>query len=201
MLILVILTVNVLADGPLVDADQRIRAAVQAQAASATWRWLRDSWHAPARLIADLGNYPEAIAVLAACAVVVAARHRTLRPLLAAFAAVVLLLATVIPAKILIGRPGPGLATVGSGGLGVFPSGHATTAAVCWGVAVMLLLPGLPGRIRRAAVAAVAGVCLLVGVALVWCDYHWVTDVVAGWALAGLIAAAATGVAAARRPR
>jgi undecaprenyl-diphosphatase len=195
VLILVILTVNVLADGPLVGADQRIRAAVQAQAASATWRWLRDSWHAPAQLIVDLGNYPEAVGVLAACAVVVAARHRTLRPLLAAFAAVVLLLATVIPAKILIGRTGPGLATVGSGGLGVFPSGHAATAAVCWGVAVMLLLPDLPAWTGRAALAAVAGLCLLVGVALVWCDYHWVTDVVAGWALAGLIAAAAARVA------
>jgi membrane-associated phospholipid phosphatase len=194
-LVLVLLTVNVLADGPLVGADRRIRTAVQAQATSATWRWLRDSWHAPAQLIVDLGNYPEAIAILAACAVVVAARHRTFRPLLAAFAAVVLLPATVIPAKILIGRTGPGLATVGSGGLGVFPSGHATTAAVCWGVAVMLLRPDLPGRIGRAAVAAVAAVCLLVGVALVWCDYHWFTDVVAGWALAGLIAAAAGRVA------
>jgi membrane-associated phospholipid phosphatase len=195
VLILVVLTVNVLADGPLVGTDQRIRAAVQARAASATWRWLRDSWHAPARLIVDCGNYPEAVAVLAACAVVVAARHRTLRPLLAGFAAVVLLLATVIPAKILIGRTGPGLDSVGSGGLGVFPSGHAATAAVCWGVAVMLLLPDLPAWAGRAALAAVAGLCLLVGVALVWCDYHWATDVVAGWALAGLIAVAAVRVA------
>jgi hypothetical protein len=29
--------------------------------------------------------------------------------------------------------------------------------------------------------------CFLVGVALIWCDYHWFTDVAAGWALTPLI--------------
>jgi membrane-associated phospholipid phosphatase len=192
LLILAVLTVNVLADGPLVGADRRIRAAVEAQATSGTWRWLSVGWHAPAQLLADLGNYQEAVPILAACALLVAARHRTLRPLLAAAAAVVLLLATVVPAKILIARTGPGLATLGSGGLGVFPSGHTTTATVCYGGAVLLLLPDLPSRVRRAAVAAVAALCFGVGVALVWCDYHWFTDVLGGWALAGLIAIAAT---------
>ena len=28
---------------------------------------------------------------------------------------------------------------------------------------------------------------LLVGAALVWCDYHWASDVLAGWALSALI--------------
>ena len=108
-----------------------------------------------------------------------------------------MLLATVTAGKIAIGRTGPGLTTVGSGGLGVFPSGHAATATVCLGLAV-LLLPGLSTRARRAAIAAVAGVCALVGAALVWFDYHWCTDVVAGWALAALIIQAAAGLS--RRP-
>jgi membrane-associated phospholipid phosphatase len=151
LLILAVLTVNVLADGPLVGADRWIRAAVEARATSGTWRWTSVGWHAPAQLFADLGNYQEAVPVLAACALIVAARHRTLRPLLAAAAAVVLLLATVVPAKILIARTGPGLATLGSGGLGVFPSGHTTTATVCYGGAVLLLLPDLPSRVRRGA--------------------------------------------------
>jgi Family of unknown function (DUF5682)/PAP2 superfamily len=34
---------------------------------------------------------------------------------------------------------------------------------------------------------AAATICFLVGAALVWCDYHWLTDVAAGWALAALI--------------
>lgn len=195
VLILVVLTVNVLADGPLVGADRRIRAAVEARATAPAWRWLSDSWHAPAQLLVDLGNYQVAVPVLAVCALIAAARQAALRPLLAAFAGVVLLLVTVTAAKIAIGRTGPGLSTVGSGGLGVFPSGHTTTVTVCLGLAVMLLFPRPAlrsrGRPARVAVAAVAAVCLLVGAALVWCDYHWFTDVVAGWALAVLIIQAA----------
>ena len=193
VLVLVLLTVNVLADGPLVGADQRIRAAVQARATAPAWRWLSDSWHAPAQLLVGLGSYQVAVPVLAACALAAAARRRTLRPLPVALAAVVLLLVTVTAAKIAVGRTGPGLTTLGSGGLGVFPSGHTTTATVCLGLAVLLSFPARPtpparpARARRAAVAAVAVVCLLVGAALVWCDYHWFTDVVAGWALAVLI--------------
>ncbi len=201
LLILVLLTLSVLTDGPLVGADQRIRDAVRAQATSASWRWLSDSWHAPAQLLTDLGNYEVAIPVLAACALIAAARHRTPRPLLAALAAVVLVVATVTPAKILIGRTGPGLTTLGSGGLGVFPSGHTTTASVALGVALLLLLPDLPARIRPAAVVAVAGLCFLVGAALVWCDYHWFTDVVAGWALAGLIVQASLRLSECSRAR
>ena len=187
LLTLALLTINVLADGPLVGMDRRIRAAVQAQAHSATWRWAGDSWHAPARLLVELGNNQVAVPVLALSALFVAVRHRSLRPLLAAAAGVVLLLVTVIPAKILIARPGPGQPAVAPGHLGVFPSGHTTTAGVCLALAVLLLAPDLPARIRRAAVAVMAALCFLVGVALVWCDFHWFTDVVAGWALTALI--------------
>jgi membrane-associated phospholipid phosphatase len=191
LLTLALLTVNVLADGPLVGMDRRIRAAVQAQAHSATWRWVGDSWHAPARLLVELGNNQVAVPVLALSALFVAVRHRSLRPLLAAAAGVVLLLVTVIPAKILIARPGPGQPPVAPGHLGVFPSGHTTTAGVCLALAVLLLAPDLPARTRRPAVAVMAALCFLVGVALVWCDFHWFTDVVAGWALTALIVMAA----------
>jgi undecaprenyl-diphosphatase len=71
--------------------------------------------------------------------------------------------------------------------MGVFPSGHTTTAGVCLALAVLLLAPDLPARARRAAVAVMAALCFLVGAALVWCDFHWFTDVVAGWALTALI--------------
>jgi membrane-associated phospholipid phosphatase len=36
-----------------------------------------------------------------------------------------------------------------------------------------------------------AALCFLVGVALIWCDFHWFTDVVAGWALSALVIVAA----------
>lgn len=182
-LILVFLTVNVLTGGPLVGADWRLREAVQIQASSAEWRWIAG----PANLIANLGSSQVAIPALILTALAVAVRMRTVRPLLTAAVAVTLLLAVVIPAKILIGRPSPGLASVVPGGWGAFPSGHTTTASVCYFVAVLLLTPDPLARVRRPALGVVGAACFLVGVALVWRDYHWFTDVAAGWALAAII--------------
>jgi membrane-associated phospholipid phosphatase len=187
LLILTVLTVNVLANGPLVALDRRIRAAVQARAGSPAWSWVGNGGHGLGRLLTQLGNNQVAVPLLVLCAVVVAARHRSMRPLVAAAIGVVLLLTTVLPAKILIGRAGPGLPPVVPGQLGVFPSGHTATSSVCLGLGVLLLVPDLPVRVRWVAVTAMAVVCFLVGVALIWCDFHWFTDVVAGWALAALI--------------
>jgi membrane-associated phospholipid phosphatase len=187
LLVLALLTLNVLADGPLVGVDQRIRQAVQAQANSATWHWVGGAAHAPAQLLVHLGNNQVAFPLLLLCALIVAARRRSARPLVAAVIGITLLLATVIPAKILIARAGPGLPAVAPGAMGVFPSGHTTASSVCLGLGVLLLAPGLPSRARRTAVAVMAALCFLVGAALIWCDYHWFTDVVAGWALAALI--------------
>lgn len=186
-LVLVFLTVNVLLHGPVVSLDEHIRQTVQSWAHSATWRWLGDSPQAPAPLLTDLGRVTVAVPVLAVVAVLLAFRRHTLHPLLVAAAGVVLLLVTVIPAKIIIARPGPGTTTVASGSLGYFPSGHTSTACVCYSIAVLLLIAGRPARARRVALAGLAAVWLLVGVALVWCDYHWASDVLAGWALSALI--------------
>jgi undecaprenyl-diphosphatase len=185
--VLVFLTVNVLAHGPLVTMDQHIRHTVQGWAHAAAWRWLADSPHAPAQLITDLGRETVAVPVLAVVAVVLAVRGHTLRPLLVAATGVVLLLVTVIPAKIIIGRPGPGTTVLAAGSWGYFPSGHTSTACVCYSIAVFLLIAGWRGWARRAALAGLAAVWLLVGAALVWCDYHWASDVLAGWALSALI--------------
>jgi undecaprenyl-diphosphatase len=138
-LLLVLLTVNVLADGPLVGVDRSIRTAVHTQATSAGWRWLSAGRLAPAQLITDLGTVKVAGVVLAVAAIAVAVRQRSSRPLVIAAAGGALLAATVIPAKILIGRPAPGFATLPPGGWGDFPSGHASTAGVCFGLAVLLL--------------------------------------------------------------
>jgi membrane-associated phospholipid phosphatase len=191
VLILAFLTVNVLAHSPPLDVDQWIRSAVQAQAHSARFRWLEGYRYAPVYLLVDLGNNQVAVPVLGLSALIAAIRHRSVRPLLAAVVGVVLLLGTVIPAKILIGRAGPGLPPVAHGAMGVFPSGHTATSSVCLGLAVLLLARDLPHRARRAVLAGTAALCFLVGAALIWGDYHWFTDVIAGWALAALIIMAA----------
>ncbi|HWG12628.1 MAG TPA: phosphatase PAP2 family protein [Streptosporangiaceae bacterium] len=187
LLILAILTVSVLVHGPLTGLDERIRAAVLARADSPAWRWLSDTPHRPAPLLTDLGMTTVAIPVLAAGALALAIRRRTVRPVLIALTGVVLLVGTVVPAKILIGRSGPGLPAVSPGALGVFPSGHTSTACVCFSLAVLMLLAGQPARRRYPALAALGLLWLGVGMALVWCDWHWFTDVVAGWALSGLL--------------
>jgi membrane-associated phospholipid phosphatase len=198
--VLAVLTVNVLAHGPLVTLDQHIRHTVQGWAHAAAWRWLADSPHAPAQLITDLGRETVAVPVLAVVAAVLAVRGHTLRPLLVAATGVVLLLVTVIPAKIIIARPGPGTTALAAGSWGYFPSGHTSTACVCYSIAVFLLIAGRAGWVRRAALAGLAAVWLLVGAALVWCDYHWATDVLAGWALSALIVWLALRVPPLRRP-
>ncbi len=186
LLVLVFLTVNVLVHGPVIGMDQQIRHTVQGWAHEPGWHWLASGPHAPAQLVTRLGS-PLAVAVLAVAAAVLAAWRRTLRPLLAAATGVALLLVTVIPAKIIIARPGPGSGALASGSWGYFPSGHTSTACVCYSIAVLLVIAGQPSWVRRAALVGLAVVWLLVGAALVWCDYHWVSDVLAGWALSGLI--------------
>ena len=187
LLILVVLTIDVLVHGPLTSLDERIRASVLARVDSPAWRWLSDTPHSLAPLLTDLGMNTVAVPVLAAVAVALAIRRRTLRPVLIAATGVVLLLGTVLPAKIIIGRPGPGLPAVLPGQLGVFPSGHTSTACICFSLAVLMLVAGQPARTRYLAVTGLALLWLGVGAALVWCDWHWFTDVAAGWALSGLL--------------
>jgi membrane-associated phospholipid phosphatase len=185
--ILAFLTVCVLAHSPVLDVDGWIRGAVLAREHSAGFRWLEAGRYAPVYLLVEFGNNQVAVPVLGLSALIAAIRDRSVRPPLAAVAAVVLLLGIVIPAKILIARAGPGLPPVAHGAMGVFPSGHSATSGVCLGLAALLLARGLPGLVRRAMLAGVAVLCSLVGAALVWGDYHWFTDVVGGWALAALI--------------
>jgi membrane-associated phospholipid phosphatase len=189
------LTAGVRAGGPLVSLDHHIRAAVLARAATPSWHWLTEYRLSPARVLVNLGDSRIAVPVLLLVAVTLSVRHRSPRPLAAAGTAVLLLLVTVIPAKIIIARPSPGLGPVAPGGWGAFPSGHTTTGSVCY-VLAALLIAGSARRPRRAAGAAAMALSFLIGIALVWRDFHWFTDVLAGWALAALIVLVALRLAA-----
>jgi membrane-associated phospholipid phosphatase len=183
---LTFLTVNVLAGGPMIVVDQHIHHAVQRAANSADWSWLKAGPAAPGRILVDLGNYKFAFPVLLAVAGYAAFRRGSLRPLLTAGTGIVLTLAIVVPAKIAIGRPGPGQLRTDDL-LGAFPSGHATTACVCYVLAALLIAPAPGSRVRRIALSGAVALSVLIGTALIWCDLHWFTDVIAGFALAGLI--------------
>jgi membrane-associated phospholipid phosphatase len=147
-----------------------------------------------AQVLADLGDLQVALPVLAVVLGRVAWRRRAVLP--AAGYAVVMAVtgALVVPVKAAVSRPAPG-ASVLAGHSGYFPSGHAATAAVACGLAVLALLPELRrAAARRLLVIAAVLLNLAVGAALVWRGYHWPLDVVAAWCLSGVLLALAPGL-------
>ncbi len=83
-----------------------------------------------------------------------------------------------------------------------FPSGHATQAAVAWGLAYLVAVSLWTGAGDRSSVGVSAGagrlaaaVCLVavatVGLGRVLGGVHWLTDVLAGWSLGGAVVATA----------
>jgi membrane-associated phospholipid phosphatase len=64
-----------------------------------------------------------------------------------------------------------------------FPSGHAMTALVTWGVLLLVLLPLVRRRVRPWLVAGVVLLVVAVGFTRLALGVHFVSDVLAGWAL------------------
>ncbi len=105
---------------------------------------------------------------------------------LAAYVAVTGLgLAVLVPlSKALVGRDRPDvlLPVVSLPSNASFPSGHAMTSLVTWGV-VLLLLPAVHRRWRRPLIAATVLYVVAIGFTRLALGVHFVTDVAAGWAL------------------
>jgi membrane-associated phospholipid phosphatase len=113
-------------------------------------------------------------------------RWRSRTPVLLMVIAAVGSLAMTIAGKDLIGRARPprSLAVPPFESSPSFPSGHTLNATVLTGIAVYLLLRRLDSARSRAA-TVLAGVLfvLSMGLSRVFLGHHWLTDVVAGWAL------------------
>ncbi len=171
------------------------------------WRWdgaadgavlrtaARDGFLRPyAQVTADLGDIVVALPALAAVLGYVG--WRTGRWKVPAVCAAVMALTglVVVPLKAAVGRPAPG-SSVLAGHSGYFPSGHAATFAMAYGLAslALLSLPVLAGRAAawRLLVFAAVPLNLVVGAALVWRGYHWPSDVMASWCLCWVLLGAA----------
>ena len=202
-----VLTWQVLADGPLLAADERLGDTLRGDTLPVQ----------PAELLADLGNMTVAPPLLLAAMVHAAVRTRRWWPALCYALALGLMAALVSVLKAWTDRPGP------LGGTGFFPSGHAGTAAVAFGAAALLLTTarapgpprepsardsGFPTPARRVPRAwwgcrrwgwliLAALLTLANGLGLVWRGYHWPLDVLASWLLSGLLLAWAARSAAA----
>lgn len=161
-------------DGPVVGLDTAMR------------RWVH-THRMPvirpvAQLVADLAS-PALVIVLMFLAVsALALRRRSWQPVVFAATATLLLAITVIGLKQGVGRVGP----TGDGAL-AWPSGHTTTSVVASGVLVRLLCIDR----RRIGALIVVAVPALVGISMVLRNYHWASDVLAGWLLGPLILIAA----------
>ncbi|WP_218108405.1 phosphatase PAP2 family protein, partial [Actinacidiphila rubida] len=155
-----------------------------------------------AHYLCKLGNIQVAVPVLLAAVAGTAWAARTAGlprwwlPPAAAAVAMILVPVVVTLVKDAVHRPPPGLTVPDPSGYGYFPSGHTATSSVAFGAAALLLLPWARGRAARLVLAAGTPLLLLaVGFALVWCDYHWPTDVLASWCLTVVLL---SGVAAAQ---
>lgn len=87
-----------------------------------------------------------------------------------------------------------------------FPSGHATTAMVDWGLLALVVLPALARHIRftplarRVALGLWLAVAACTGLTRVLGGVHWSSDVVAGWAFGGALLVIAVRAARTDRP-
>ncbi|MFE1172810.1 phosphatase PAP2 family protein [Streptomyces sp. NPDC058773] len=202
MLLFAALTWQVAVHGALRTLDERLGRALTAGELPG----------GPAEFCADLGNTTVALPVL--CVVMLWAGGRGWRtgrqresdgggpvrwwlPPLAAGLALAVVPALVVPLKLWLARPGPARMAGGAHD-GFYPSGHAATAAVAYGVAALLVLrTGRGTRADRpsarlfgpAVVAAVALLEAAVGLGLVRRGYHWPLDVLGSWCLAGALLA------------
>ncbi|MFI1960639.1 phosphatase PAP2 family protein [Streptomyces althioticus] len=183
LLLFLLITWQVLADGPLLGLDERLsEALVRPDRAS--------------EVLSDLGNVEVAVPVLALALTVTAWRLRATGvdrwwlPATAGATAMVLVPVVVAPLKAWTDRPGTPAVPPATG---YFPSGHTATAVVAYGAATLLLLPllGSPA-VRRGLVALCALLILGASYGLVRRGYHWPLDVVASWCLGALLL---TGVA------
>ncbi|MEU1479296.1 phosphatase PAP2 family protein [Streptomyces sp. NPDC001668] len=176
-LLFALITWQVVEDGPLLRADERVsRALVHPDLFSAA--------------LADLGNVEVAVPVLLVALGYAAWQARRIGtdrwwlPSTAAAVLMALVPALVVPLKELTDRPG----TPVSPGTGYYPSGHTATAAIAYGAATLLVLPWLRSiRTRRALVIVYALLVLGVSFGLVRRGWHWPLDVVGSWCLCTIL--------------
>uniref|UniRef100_UPI0031DBC166 phosphatase PAP2 family protein n=1 Tax=Streptomyces hawaiiensis TaxID=67305 RepID=UPI0031DBC166 len=177
-LLFALITWQVVADGPLVRLDERLsRVLVNPDRCS--------------ELLADLGNVPVAVPVLAVALGYAAVRHRRAGvdrwwlPVAVGALLMALVPALVVPLKELTDRPGTPVVPPGTG---YYPSGHTATAVVAYGCATLLLLPWLRTALaRRTLVTLCVALVLGASYGLVRRGYHWPLDVVGSWCLCSVL--------------
>lgn len=90
--------------------------------------------------------------------------------------------------KIIAERPRPTDGLLPILGSDSFPSGHALTAMVFYGLIAYLFTRSVKSRVWKTIIAASAATLIfLIGFSRIYLGVHWLSDVIAGWALGGVI--------------
>jgi undecaprenyl-diphosphatase len=111
-------------------------------------------------------------------------RRRDWRPVALLTAAVAGAVGLYNIVKPLVGRPRPPAAIrIGHYSGAAFPSGHATQSVAFYAMLAIVLGAGLSIRRRALLWSAAALVVLIVGASRIYLGAHWLTDVLAGYAL------------------
>jgi len=136
------------------------------------------------RGVTDLGGAGASVLVTTlATLFLLIRRHRRL----AAYVAVSGIgLAVLVPlTKAVADRARPVVASpvVDTPGNASFPSGHAMTALVTWGVLTLVVLPLVRRRLRPWLIAGALLLVVVIGATRLALGVHFVSDVLAGWAL------------------
>lgn len=189
--VLGLLVEQVLFGGALLRGDVAVHSAAE--------QYRQPFLRGVASVLTTLGYYPVVIPVLLLIAALASGRRRTAAPLLLVAAAVAVLGLALATLKVGVGRIGPPApVTATRNGGSAFPCGPAATTAVVGAVLSMLVPPSARGRFWRPRLFGMtAFVSAAVGASWVYLGRHWLTDVIAAWAVAVLVLC---GVAA-LRPR
>jgi membrane-associated phospholipid phosphatase len=135
-----------------------------------------NEWHSPVLRWTVARGLPVALVLGAALSCVTAAFWDRRRAVTCVVAPPVAIAITEYLMKPLVGRPVPGAGVIGL----AYPSGHMTAAAAVVGVAVL----AVPPPWRKLALLIGTPIDVLVAVCLILLRYHYVTDIIAGTAVA-----------------
>jgi undecaprenyl-diphosphatase len=190
MLMFLFIAEDVADGGGLISHDQ------------AVMRWFvdhRSDWMiSAARFVSTAGGFASLLVIGVVLGIVLRRRAWHLAIALSPVIALLLASGAATAAKAIFGRPRPPIAFhevhVSSP---AFPSGHATDAAAFFLAAAFVVAITVVHRRRTQLVLVGVGVFLaaLVGVSRLILAVHWLSDVVAGWALGTAIAIATVVVA------
>ena len=170
-----VVTQQVITNGPLVNFDNNINAAKKPHFAGVSGFILRR--------LDDLGLRGLTATVLIIAAILIAIKFKSWRPLNLAVLSLLGLNLVVGLSKIILGRTKPrdGLDLLHAGGMS-YPSGHASNAVLSWGVLAYLIyryahVDKYQGRLASVDVLTIS---LTVCIVSLIRQTHWFTDLLGG---------------------